>query len=223
MLRGVREDKNLAELKAVLKKLHHLDLPSDANQGSKDSYTLPNRSEFQGQSDLKIFDRKLAVIEANNPAEKRQAPSWMRLAAFGLVLGVAVVVVAIGQGVVPGVSLTMEKGLELHTTAGPALKANAQKSDSSLALSEARRLLNEGDVVKTRETLLAASSTQTPEIIFLLAQSYDPNYLRSIAKSNAEPDRVQAERWYRKWHELAQNAGLEMDNTRLKRIINAMQ
>jgi hypothetical protein len=41
--------------------------------------------------------------------------------------------------------------------------------------------------------------------------------------SNSLPDRVQAEAWYRKWHEIAVNSGLEMDGGRLQRIINAMR
>jgi len=57
----------------------------------------------------------------------------------------------------------------------------------------------------------------------MLAQSFDPNYLRSLSRSNAQADRSQAEQWYRKWHEIAQRKGLDMDNDRLRRIINAMQ
>jgi hypothetical protein len=69
---------------------------------------------------------------------------------------------------------------------------------------------------------MRAGPEERAELAFMLAQSFDPNYLRTLPKANGAPDRAEAERWYKKWYELAVNSGLEMDSGRLKRIINAM-
>lgn len=226
MSSAARESRSLAEVKAVLEKLHRLDLPPDREEErTKNPASLAiQRSEVQGKSDLGGFDRKLALINSvSQDANRPPRQGSLRIVLYALILGIVFVIAAINQGLVPGVSLTIANGLVLNTTGNAVLAVGAEKSAVAVVLAEARRLLQDGDVVKTRQTLLAANSMETPEIVFLLAQSYDPNYLRSLSKSNAEPDRVLAERWYRKWHELAQNAGLEMDNVRLKRIINSMQ
>ena len=55
------------------------------------------------------------------------------------------------------------------------------------------------------------------------AQTYDPNFLRPLQNANGVPDPSEAERWYRKWYELAARSGLEMDAGRLQRIVNSMQ
>jgi hypothetical protein len=97
------------------------------------------------------------------------------------------------------------------------------KKNEVILLTEARRLIGEGDVESARKRLMQGGPEARADVAFLLAQTFDRNYLRSLPTSNSLPDRVQAEAWYRKWYEIAANSGLEMDSGRLQRIINAMR
>jgi hypothetical protein len=58
---------------------------------------------------------------------------------------------------------------------------------------------------------------------WLLARSYDPNYLAAIQSPDASADKRQAEEWYRRWRDIAVRNGMVMDDLRLKRIINSMR
>jgi hypothetical protein len=95
------------------------------------------------------------------------------------------------------------------------------RSDSAV-LTEARQALSEGDALRARRALLRAEPERHAKVAFMLAQSYDPNYLQSLTKTNGLPDKAMAKRWYEKWYELAVQSGLEMDSERLQRIINSM-
>jgi hypothetical protein len=57
----------------------------------------------------------------------------------------------------------------------------------------------------------------------MMARSYDPNYLQQLPGSDAAPDTVEAEYWYRAWHAIAWKNGLAMEADRLERIIKAMK
>jgi hypothetical protein len=96
------------------------------------------------------------------------------------------------------------------------------QSDGTL-LAEARQALSEGDALRARRALLRAEPERHANVAFMLAQSYDPNYLQSLTKTNGLPDKAEAKRWYEKWYGLAVQSGLEMDSGRLQRIINAMR
>ncbi len=102
------------------------------------------------------------------------------------------------------------------------LKTPAKGAPSAKVLTEARTLLSQGDVALARSVLLSGQPDREADLAFTLAQSYDPNYLRSLPKADSSADSIEAERWYRIWYELALKSGLDMDGERLKRIINAM-
>ena len=104
---------------------------------------------------------------------------------------------------------------------GEAPALSHQEEDA--LLTDARRLLSEGNVSMREDPCCCGAVQQAhADVAFVLAQSYDPNYLQSLPNANSAADPSEAARWYRKWYELAVRSGLEMDPGRLQRVINAM-
>jgi hypothetical protein len=112
-------------------------------------------------------------------------------------------------------SLNLQSGTEPATS--PLSEENAER------ISSAQRLIDEGKVVAGRDLLLDGLAEQRAEAALILARSYDPNSLRLILNADAQPDVEAAERWYRRWHEIAVSEGLALDIPRLDRIIKAMR
>ena len=90
-------------------------------------------------------------------------------------------------------------------------------------ISDAQRMIDEGKIAAGRDLLLDGLAERQADAALVLARSYDPNSLRLIANADATPDVEEAERWYRRWHEIAVNDGLALDTHRLDRIIKAMR
>lgn len=210
---GIHEDPGLAEVKAILTKLQRIDLAAErgADKSIIDATppsVLRAPAGAPAPAAIKLFERKHAAIIAVKPGKS----SRRRIAAYILGVGTfvagAAVLIAAGKINAPGPE---PAALAVH------------KENASALVAEARRLLNDGNVALARDSLLRAEPERRAEAAFMLAQSYDPNYLHSLPKANSLPDKFEAERWYKKWHELAVQSGLEMDNGRLQRIINAMR
>lgn len=90
-------------------------------------------------------------------------------------------------------------------------------------ISQAEQLMSAGKVTDARQLLQDDLAERVAEASLMLARSYDPNALRLIQGANADADIAEAERWYRRWYELAARNGLTMDPERLNRIIQAMR
>jgi hypothetical protein len=90
-------------------------------------------------------------------------------------------------------------------------------------LAVAQGLMDKGKVTEARRVLNNDLASRHPEAALLLARSFDPNSLQLIANADASPDPAEAERWYRRWSELASGEGLALDRERLDRIIKAMR
>ncbi|MFZ1107072.1 MAG: hypothetical protein WAN43_01815 [Rhodomicrobium sp.] len=214
-MRQAREDPNLAEVKAVLRKLQRLDLPGEAQPLPDRAAPAPRRSApsaAEPAPNLSIFDRKRAAFEGPAARAKPHNRSLIYAA-------VALAFIAAAGAVYAWVKAPHNSSaLARNDDARPALS----KQDESILITEARGFLSKGDVVSARARLKRGVPEERADLAFMLAQSFDPNYLRTLPSLNASPDRAEAERWYRKWHELAVNGGLEMDSERLRRIINAM-
>jgi hypothetical protein len=90
------------------------------------------------------------------------------------------------------------------------------------AVTEAQELLDAGKISGAR-LILGEIAPNSSEAALMLARSYDPNFVRHVAQPDAEPDPIQAERWYRAWHDIAAKNGLVMEPDRLERIIKAMK
>jgi hypothetical protein len=91
------------------------------------------------------------------------------------------------------------------------------------AITNAHELLDGGHVVAARKILEQPDLATTQEGAWLLARSYDPNYLTTIQSPDASADPRQAEEWYRRWRDIAARDGVAMDDLHLKRIIDSMR
>lgn len=89
-------------------------------------------------------------------------------------------------------------------------------------IAKPQQLMGSGHIVAAREMLLRPDLAASQEGAWLLARSYDPNYLGTIPSPDAAADKRQAEEWYRRWRDIAVRNGMVMDDLRLKRIINSM-
>jgi hypothetical protein len=208
-----KEDADLADVKAVLKKLQRLDSPQEeAAQPAQIATRKVRRSRAAAPvQGIAVFDRKRAAITGASAAKRRLKPVHIYVAgALALVVGVSVMLY--GTQFPSGLSGVARSGGD----------APAPGRDATMLLTEARRLLREGDILSARKILLTGDPEKRAEFAFTLAQSYDPNYVRSLQRANSSPDRSEAERWYKRWYDLAVDSGLEMENARLMRIINAM-
>ena len=212
------EDPDLTEVKAVLRKLQRLDEASiDKVEAKRSGIPGLVDAKAQNANNFGVFDKKLAALGARISGSGQGSPRrLLDLARYPMAgLFIAATLVAI---VLFGVWR-----FATHDAAESAITHPRGTVDEAVILADARRLLDNGDVVKTRQLLLASDAEANAKLALMLAQSYDPNYLSSLGKADARPDRGEAERWYRKWYDLAKSAGLEMDSVRLNRIINAMQ
>jgi hypothetical protein len=83
--------------------------------------------------------------------------------------------------------------------------------------------MSSGHIAAAREILVRRDLATSQEGAWLLARSYDPNYLATVQSPDAPADKRQAEEWYRRWRDIAARNGMVMDDLRLKRIINSMR
>jgi hypothetical protein len=90
-------------------------------------------------------------------------------------------------------------------------------------IDNAHQLMDSGRITAAREILLRPDLAASQEGAWLLARSFDPNYLATVQSPDASADRRQAEEWYRRWRDIAAENGMVMDDLRLKRIINSME
>ncbi len=212
-MRGAKENTELAEVRAILMKVQRLGSAPEEGPAAEDpvqtgSPAAKDQSSAPRPSDMGVFDRKHAAMQRTGPEAGSKASS-KRAAVY---LGAA------GARIAAIVILFAAGGINVRDNYG----AWSQESEAAL-LSGAHQLLSQGDVARARTSLLRGKPEARADVAFVLAQSYDPNYLQSLPNTNSLPDPSEAARWYKKWYELAVQSGLEMDAGRLQRIINAMQ
>lgn len=197
---------DVARVKDVLQQLQTLgpqqsDAPAPPAGGNRAKPQLNGLDTLLAQKQASLSN----IVPRNS-----QPPRRVAVYAIGLLLLAGVM--ASAMGVLPF----------WRSNAPPPPAVSKKDADLAKILSDGRAQLVKGDIAAARETLKRAASEKA-EIAFLLAQSYDPNFLQSLPKTNAQPDRVEAERWYREWYDLAGRSGLSLDQARLQRIINAMR
>ena len=74
-----------------------------------------------------------------------------------------------------------------------------------------------------RKQLLGSVSEGAADVAWMLARSYDPNFLAAIPAADADPDIEQATRWYRAWYAAAVSQGLVPNSVSVERIIGSMR
>jgi hypothetical protein len=100
----------------------------------------------------------------------------------------------------------------------PALRPARPKAATEVA----QDLLAGGHVQAARKQLLGAVSDGAADVAWMLARSYDPNFLAAIPAADASPDIEQATRWYRAWYAAAVSQGLVPNSVSVERIIRTM-
>jgi hypothetical protein len=195
-----KENPELAEVQAILLKVQQL---------SQSSAAQPSAGKAQAASrvpsNMLVFDRKHNALQ-----KVEQVESSKRTAVY---LGIAAAVIIFAAGIIAAQIMGTPGYLTVGGNAG---------NEAGL-LTEVHRLLGQGDVARAQTSLLRAEPEKRAGVAFALAQTYDPNYLRSLPNANIAADPSEAARWYKKWYELAVQSGLKMDAGQLQRIVNSMQ
>jgi len=220
---GASENPDLAEVKAVLRRLQRLDVPGpgSAEAGSPRGAAPAGGDAADVRARMSVFDRKHAAAGRTDAAPQKQNYKPMYLPVAGALIA-AVAIVAFYELPQSQPELREVATTTQGITAAPE-PAPAAPVGEAAVLSEARALLTSGEVAAARGRLLASSPEANASLAFLLAQSYDSNYLRALPKADSPPSKAEAERWYRTWYDLAARSGLEMDNARFQRIIKSLQ
>jgi hypothetical protein len=117
---------------------------------------------------------------------------------------------------------TSQPALQADTIDDRAVSSAVTTAPANPDIANAHRLMDSGHIAAAREMLLRPDLAASQEGAWLLARSYDPNYLAMIQSPDASADQQQAEEWYRRWRDIAVRNGMVMDDLRLKRIINSM-
>jgi hypothetical protein len=94
---------------------------------------------------------------------------------------------------------------------------------SRAAIDAAQDLLSRGQVQAARKQLLQVASSETADVAWMLARSYDPNFLVTLPSADGGADVEQATRWYRIWHAAAVKQGLVPNSVSVDRIIGSMR
>ncbi len=97
-------------------------------------------------------------------------------------------------------------------------------------IKQAEALMKKGQIQKARQLLTkeadetaASGDIAYVDISFLLAQSYDPNYLSGLSFSDSDADLVEAERWYREWYRIASQKGIVKNQQSLQGILETLR
>jgi hypothetical protein len=238
-------DPKLGEVRAVLERLQTFAADPDGTQPSAEA---SNGAGFNGHA---MSARQLGAYQlgtrappyeplAREPtsihesAGRRRAPAAIGLGIAGMaviLLGVVWLIVSPGDrgelsaaatpDVTPaGRAISERETPERDTLAkqpGPAVRPSRAGIDA------AQDLLSKGQVQAARKQLLGLASADATDVAWMLARSYDPNFLVTLPSSDGSPDVEQATRWYRIWHAAAVKQGLVPNSVSVDRIIGSMR
>jgi hypothetical protein len=90
----------------------------------------------------------------------------------------------------------------------------------SPAIANAKEMMDAGKVSAARALLQPLASTQ--DAAWLIARSYDPNYLATVKSPDVPGDKEKALEWYRRWRDIGAQNGVMIDDGRLKRFIETL-
>jgi hypothetical protein len=203
-------DSKLGEVRAVLERLQTFSAEPNNSQLRSEA----GRSESGGSEPA---------------AGRRRAPAAIGLAiaaaAFAL-LGLLWLTVSstdrtdLSVAATPDVTVGDHAISEGDASAGqPVLRSSVLRTDIDVA----QELLSKGQVQAARKQLLGLSSGDNADVAWMLARSYDPNFLATIPHADAAADVEQATQWYRTWHAAAVMQGMVPNSVSVERIIGSMR
>jgi hypothetical protein len=234
---------DLAEVKAVLERLHQIsrgphtdDVQLDKKQAPPRELPQPERLAPQENS------RPPGAIWTLAPSDRARVTKRRLLQAGGVIAALLVAFAGINRFMAsnrPTASITQPaadvagrdsvapaaEGATIRPVDPPAAPPTPRAPEpqrSSAALQAASALMTSGQVRAARAELLLAAQEGSADVAWALARSYDPNVLGAIAAADASPDVVEAARWYRTWYDIAVKQGLVADSVSVERIVRSM-
>jgi len=231
-------DPKLGEVRAVLERLQTFAADPDGTQPPAEA---SNGSGFNGHAtkahQLSTYER-VYESPAGEPAEydfgdesagKRRAPAAIGLVIAGMVvilLGVVWLIVSPGDRGELSAAATPDvipTGRAIPERETPVKQPAPAVRPSRAGIDAAQDLLSKGQVQAARKQLLGLASADATDVAWMLARSYDPNFLVTLPSSDGSPDVEQATRWYRIWHAAAVKQGLVPNSVSVDRIIGSMR
>lgn len=234
------DDPNLAEVKAVLERLHRISRGPYADDMQTAKSQAPPRQLPQAAERLAPEQESLSpAIETATPShhpnvtKRRLRQAAAAIAALLIVFGGISRYVALNRqtasvahstgDVIRQDSVAATGGATVPPVYPPAAAPLASETQRSpAALQVASVLMTSGQVQAARTELLRVAEEGSADVAWALARSYDPNFLGTIAATDAGPDVEQATRWYRTWYDIAVKQGLVADSVSVERIIRSM-
>jgi hypothetical protein len=202
-----REDPKLREVKAVLHRLQGL--PAEAQPADfRGAGPNPRRGLWFGITGIVTVAAVVVLVLAF------AFPNMRQLATSTPKGAPETAGPKDAQAAGPDGGSVAKAGAATDAAKAPAIKA---------ALEGAATLMNSGRVQAARRRLLAVAPDSSPDVLWALARSYDPNVLGQLPAADAPPDVAEATRWYRAWYAAAVRQGLVADSVSLERIIGSMQ
>jgi hypothetical protein len=196
-------DPKLSEIRTVLQRLQTFSAEPDS---------------VELQRETSRIDKYVAAVTGRVPA----AIALTMAGAFALLGLVWLTYSLTGRTAAPAAATASPKGLAIPPAEASVTPPALRPSRPRAATEDAQRLLAGGHVQAARKQLLASVSDGTADVAWMLARSYDPNFLTAIPAADAAPDIEQATRWYRAWYAAAVSQGLVPNSVSVERIIGSM-
>jgi hypothetical protein len=230
-------DPKLGEVRAVLERLQTFAADPD---GTQPPAQASNGAGVNGHSTKahqpatyeRVYEppvRQPAEYDfADESAGKRRAPA-IGLGIAGIVvilLGVVWLIVSPGDRGELSAAATPDvtpAGRAIPERDTPAKQPEPAVRPSRAGIDVAQDLLSKGQVQAARKQLLGLASADAADVAWMLARSYDPNFLVTLPSADGSPDVEQATRWYRIWHAAAVKQGLVPNSVSVDRIIGSMR
>jgi len=226
------EDQKLKEVKAALQSLQRIDLNSSAHieleHRKPDANKRPAQGKRLGALALAMIAMGTVIVLAidlffkywpASPPSKQAAginskASHPAAGNSGAGISVTGSPAKTGQPAKPQTAGESRAASPVNAAPDPRI---------NLAIENARKSMDAGHIVAARQMLSQPALAASQDAAWLMARSFDPNYLATVQSADATADKRQAEEWYRRWRDIGARNGVAMDDARLKRLIDAMQ
>jgi hypothetical protein len=236
-------DPKLGEVRAVLERLQTFAADPDSTQPPAE---VSNGAALNGHA-TSAHEAGSPASGAHAPVRdepgihesvvNRRAPAAIGLGIAGTVvilLGLVWLIVSPGNRGELSAAATPDV-----TPAGRAISERSERSEREMSVQQpvpvpaarpsragvdaAQDLLAKGQVQAARKQLLGLASADAADVAWMLARSYDPNFLVTLPSADGAGDVEQATRWYRIWHAAAVKQGLVPNSVSVERIIGSMR